>query len=241
MELDRRHRPQVLAHEDLLPLAAPLAGLLGEPGLRRGSTVAVASRTGLGATTVALGLAAAASAEGAWTAAVDLPGLGVLAAAELGIELARLVLVPDSGRRFASTGAALLDACEVVLVGMPDRFEATTARRLVTRARERRSVLVLCAGAARPATCRGTVPGTSRPLAPAWPDGIDARLEVTAAGWIGLDEGSGRLCARLAELTATRRRRAPMSVQARIWLPGPDGRIAAAEGAAITGSMRRQA
>jgi hypothetical protein len=249
-ELAARHRPHLLASEESLPLAADLAALLGTTGLRRGSTVVVEGTVGAGATTLALALAAGASAEGAWIAAVDLPRLGVLAASELGLSTDRLLLVPSSGGRFATVAGALLDACDVVLAFPPPCLEPSLARRLVARARERRAVLVVTAGAAG-ARLRGTAPAGRRPTG-AWAEGVDARLVVVPAfvargeaalasgglgpaglgpaglGWAGLGEGCGHLQGRLVTVIATRRRSAPPRVQVRLWLPSPEGRIALA-------------
>jgi hypothetical protein len=57
-------RPTVLTAEQLLPVAAPLRPLLPDGGLRRGSVVAVRNSMSL-----LVGLAAEASAAGAWVAA----------------------------------------------------------------------------------------------------------------------------------------------------------------------------
>ena len=81
-----------LAAEHLLPVAPALAPLLPGHGLRRGTTVAVDRSAAL-----ALALVAGPSAAGAWLAAVGLPDLGVVAAAETGVVLDRLVLVPAPG------------------------------------------------------------------------------------------------------------------------------------------------
>src|SRR5262245_5859995 len=94
--------------ERTLPVLPELRALLPAGGLRRGSTVAVAAGhpvplgavpagglTSFGATTVLLALLAAASAAGSWCAVVGLPALGLAAAAELGVALDRLALVPE--------------------------------------------------------------------------------------------------------------------------------------------------
>ncbi|MCW2631720.1 MAG: hypothetical protein JWR88_682, partial [Pseudonocardia sp.] len=60
----------------LLAVARPLRPLFAAGGLRRGSTVAVR-----GSTSLLLALLAEASAGGAWSAVVGMPGLGLVAAA----------------------------------------------------------------------------------------------------------------------------------------------------------------
>ncbi len=74
------------------PVAAPLAPLLPGGGLRRGSVVAVH-----GSTALLLALLAAATAQGVWAAVVGVGDLGVLAAAEAGVAVQRLALVPAPG------------------------------------------------------------------------------------------------------------------------------------------------
>src|SRR4029453_14259220 len=71
-----------LADERLLPVVPVLQPLLPGHGLRRGTTVAVA-----GSAALALALVAGASAAGSWVAAVGLPDLGIVAAAEAGVAL----------------------------------------------------------------------------------------------------------------------------------------------------------
>jgi RecA/RadA recombinase len=241
-ELAARHRPHLLAGEEHLPLEWALRELLGTPGLRRGSTIVVSGATGSGATSLALAVPAGASAAGSWVAVVDLPRLGVVAASELGLATDRLLLVPDSGGRFATVVTALLDACDVVIAAPPAGLEPALARRLAARARQRRAVLVVAAGAtaatARPA---GAGAGGSER---AWSEGVDARLAVVPAswdgeegvrrfGWSGLGDGHGRVRARLVDVVATRRRSAPPQVRLRLWLPSPAGTVSLATPATI--------
>lgn len=120
----------------MLPVSPALSGLLPAAGLRRGSTVSV-----LGSTSLVLTLLAAATAGGAWAVAVGLPALGVVAAAELGVEVGRLALVPRPGAEFPAVTAALLDGFDLVVAG-PGLARPDVARRLSARARNRGSVLL---------------------------------------------------------------------------------------------------
>jgi hypothetical protein len=196
-------RSAVLADERLLPVVPALAPLLPNQGLRRGSTVAVGRSAAL-----ALALVAGASAAGSWVAAVGLPDLGILAAAETGVALERLALVPSPGpQAWPTVVAALLDAIDVVLVRSPPGLPAAQARRLAARARERGAVLV--------------------PLGP-WSEPADLRLDVTASAWHGLGQGHGTLRARQVEVAVTGRGPAARERRVLLWLPGSDGAIAAA-------------
>jgi hypothetical protein len=196
-------RSAVLADERLLPVVPALRPLLPNQGLRRGATVAVGRSAAL-----ALALVAGASAAGSWVAAVGLPDLGILAAAETGIALERLALVPAPGpRAWPTVVAALLDAIDVVLVRSPPGLPPAQARRLAARARERGAVLV--------------------PLGP-WPEPADLRLAVTASAWHGLGQGYGTLRARRVEVAVTGRGPASRERRTLLWLPGSDGAITAA-------------
>jgi hypothetical protein len=182
-------RPVALAEERILPVLPVLEPLLVGGGLRRGSTVSV-----VGSTSLALALVAGPSAAGSWTAAVGAPALGVVAAAEAGIDLQRLALVADPGDQWATVTAALLDAVDVVMVRPARRVRQADARRLVARARERGSVLV--------------------PLAP-W-DGADVQLSIEVARWHGVGRGEGHLAGREVEVVATGRAAAARTRRASI-------------------------
>jgi hypothetical protein len=196
-DLAQRIRPVTLAGEQLLPVPRALEPLLPGRGLRRGGTVAVD-----GSLALALALVAGASAAGSWVVAVNLPDLGVVAAAEAGIALERLALVPAASAAWAAVVAALLDAIDLVLVQPPARLSSTVARRLAARARERRAVLL--------------------PVGGNWPIEPDLRLAVTASQWKGLGQGHGRLEARKVEVASAGRGAAKRERRAKLWLPSPD-------------------
>ncbi|NTW41003.1 MAG: hypothetical protein HGA44_14190, partial [Cellulomonadaceae bacterium] len=129
--------PEPAAAEQSLPVDARLADLLPSRGLDRGTTVVVA-----GSTSLVLGLLVEASRGGSWVAVVGLPAVGVLAAAQMGLDLDRVVLVPDPGPDGPQVVAALLDGMDVVVVGPRATLLDGDRRRLSARARERSSVLV---------------------------------------------------------------------------------------------------
>ena len=209
----------------LLPVVAPLAGLLPAGGLRRGSTMAVAP--GTGATALLTALLARASAEGAWAGVVGRPELGLVAAAEAGIALERLALVPYPGDDLVAVAAALLDGLDLVAVAVPERgMRAADRQRLAARARQRGAVLL--------------------PLGP-WPR-ADAELACTRVRWQGVGGsaldggvhgGAGRLCARRVHLRLRGRGVAPGGRDTRLLLPGPAGAPAvdgAVDGQSDTGT-----
>lgn len=220
--LSARVRPTSDRRDQVLPLLPALAAVMPGGGLQRGAVVAVeqrgtAARRGAdtvgdagGATTLAFGLLAAATAGGAWCAAVGADDVGVLALAELGVDLERLVLVPRPGPRWPEVAACMVDGLDTVLVCPPGPVRPGIARRLAARARDRRCALVVLT---RPA---------------GWPEGPDLRLVVAGGGWHGVGQGHGHLRGRRVELTATGRRGAVRPVRQVLWLPDDTGAVASA-------------
>ncbi len=181
-----------------LPVRGELAGLLPWGGLRRGSTVSVR-----GSTSLLLALMAAATAEGCWAAVVGLPGCGALAAAELGLAVHRLALVPRPGRdqsEVEKTVAALLDGFDLVALATP--VTPATARKLSARTRHRKAVLL--------------------PFTVPWP-GADVELTATSGRWTGLSAGHGLLSSRTVTVRATGRGAATRPRQTSLVLPGTPG------------------
>jgi len=166
----RRQHPE--GTSPILPVLPELAGLLPHGGLRRGATVAVVHGASL-----LLALLAGPSRAGSWCGVVGWPEFGGLAAAEFGVALERVAAVPEPGAQWVAATAALLDGADVVVARPPPGIEPRDLRRLSSRARERRSVL-LAAGE--------------------WP-GAGLRLSAVGSRWSGLEGGAGHLLAR--ELT----------------------------------------
>lgn len=191
----------------VLPALPAIAPLLPGGVLRPGTVVSVT-----GSASLALALLAGPSRAGAWCAAVGVPGLGLLAAAEQGIDLDRLVLVAGPGAAWATVVATLVEALDVVLVGPSRDRSAADVRRLAARVREREAVVVALGE---------------------WP-GADVRLAQTRCRWDGLGVGHGQLRARRVEVQAGGRGAAARPRSAVLWLPAASGRaepvVAAAAG-----------
>lgn len=162
----------------VLPVPAPLAALLPRGGLVRGTVVSAA-----GASSLLLGLLAAVTSEGGWAAVVGRPGLGLLAAVEMGADLARVALVPAPGGDALDVAAVLLDGVDLVVLDLAGTSVAPSrARGLVARARHRGSVLVVT---------NGVWPGAQ----------LQLRAEVAAGtADTGLGRGHGRLRTRELEV-----------------------------------------
>ena len=192
-ELASLARPVSLARERVLPVGDVLRPLLAEAGLRRGLTCSVS-----GSTSLALALLAEASAAGCWCAAVGVPELGLVAAAEMGIALERLALIPSPPpEQWAPVVAALVDGIDIVLV-RPAGRSTTSARRLSARARERGTVLVLLGAAWWPA---------------------ELNLYVLHRRWSGLGEGHGNLEGQVLEVASRGRGAASRDRRATVHLP----------------------
>jgi len=218
-----RARPTSSRRDQILPVLPALAPLLPGGGLQRGGVVAVdvgggpardpagapgpsgADGAG-GGTTLAFALLAAASAT-SWCAAVGTADPGIVALAELGVDLRHLVLVPRPGALWPQVTATLLDGVDAMVLRLAGPVRPEAARRLAARVRERRAVLVVLAPA------RG------------WPEAADVRLSVQAGGWHGVGSGHGHLQGRRAQVVATGRRAATRPVRVELWLPAPSGRI----------------
>jgi hypothetical protein len=155
--------------ERVLPVRQAMAGLFPWGGLRRGSTVAVR-----GSVTLLLVLLAEATAGGSWAGVIGMPRLGVVAAAELGVAVSRLALVPRPGADLPAVAGALLDGMDIVVISAAGRISDSQARRLSARARHRGAVLI--------------------PFGP-WP-GVDLELSHVRSRWSGLDLGYGYLRSR---------------------------------------------
>jgi hypothetical protein len=190
----------------VLPVVPALAGLLPAAGLRRGSTVAVH-----GGTSLLFALLAEATAAGSWAAVVGMPSLGLAAAAEYGVDLGRVALVPRPGAELPAVVAALLDGVDLVAVNA-EKVQAAVARRLSARARHRGAVLLASGG---------------------WP-GADVELSCRFSTWSGLSDGYGHLRERRVEVRVHGRGAAARPASASFTLPGPAGSITpAARGLAL--------
>lgn len=198
LDQHQRNTDVAIKPGQVLPVSAGLADLFPQNGLRRGSTVVVR-----GSTTLLLALLAEATTRGSWAAVVGMPDLGLVAAAELGVAVQRLALVPHPGADTADVLAALLDGIDLVAVAhnvIPTRGTPTLPRRLSARARQRRSVLIATGD---------------------WP-GADLELTCTRTTWSGLGDGHGHLVSRESTITVHGRGTASRPTTHRLTLPIPD-------------------
>lgn len=151
-----------------------------------------------------------------------MPHLGAEAAERLGVDLSRLVMIPDPGSRWLAVTATVAEVLPVVAVRPPGRVSDADAARFAARLRDRDGVLL--------------VQGP-------WPQ-AEASLSVGDPGWSGLGRGHGYLNAREVTVTVASRR---LSTPRRgpVLLPAPGGVVdaprgisSAARGASEASSLR---
>ncbi len=226
--LAERVRAGVPSAARLVPVVPALGALLPDGALRRGQTVVVngagargAGQLGgaggapgggaAGAVSLVLALLAGPTTAGAWAAVLGVPGLGAIAARDLGVHLPHLVLVPDPGHLWPELAATLIDGVDIVAVRPATPPGPVVARRMAARARDRRTVLIV-------------LPGRS-----AWPEPPDVCLTVGPCRWEGIEAGAGHL-GRREVVVATTGRRAGTGRRHTLWLPSSDGGVDPGEG-----------
>jgi hypothetical protein len=190
----------VVSGTGLLPVLPALRELLPKGALARGSVVAAGPWSLL-----CLALAAGPVAAGAWCAVTGIPEFGVAAAADTGLDPARLLLVPEPGPGWQQAVASLLDGFDLVVFRPAGRVPAEGRRKLEAAARRHGAVLLVAGD---------------------WP-GAQVRLRIAAQEWIGIGCGHGRLRGRRAEVVADGRGDWSLARSRWLWLPGPDGTVAA--------------
>ncbi len=218
-EVLARIAPVTLAGQRTVPVPEALSPLFPWGGLPRGLDLAV---RGPGAWSLALSLWGEALGPEGWLAVVGVPDLNLVAAADLGIRLDRVLVVETPGsRQWATVVAALLEAVDIVAVAPTARVGRRDARRLVARARERESILFHLDGAKQWPEAPDLVL-TARPDPGASSDPVDVPV------WQGMGSGHGYLRSRVLAVESTGRRAHGRPRTAMVTLPTPQGRLAPA-------------
>ena len=165
-KISRLESPQI--DHPTLPSHSTVQGLFPGGGLRRGASYELH-----GGYSLLWSLLAGPSRQGHWSALVGLGHLGFQAAADLGVDMDRLIVVKNPGAHWFQVASSLADAVSVVVVSpQTSSLPAVSQReRLHARLRERGSTLL--------------VNGQ-------WP-GHDGRLVVEQCRWEGVDRGAGVL------------------------------------------------
>ncbi|SEB61614.1 hypothetical protein [Microbacterium hydrocarbonoxydans] len=199
-EISRMQRRR--SEHQLLPLDPAFSSLLPEQGLQTGTAYTVSPSPSL-----ILALLAAASQRGHWCAVVGMPTLGVEAAAAFGIELPRLILVPEPGDRWLAATSALAEVVPLIAVQPGSRARDADVSRLSARLRDRGSTLLVA---------ETTASG-------AWPQS-EGSIRLHDQHWLGVGEGWGLIEGSTATVTA-RTRHSPQPSSVRVRLPGAQGAV----------------
>ncbi|MGE7439212.1 hypothetical protein [Kitasatospora sp. NPDC001175] len=161
-----------------IPVHPLLAPLLPHGGLARGTVTETTDLSLL----LALAAGPADATPTTWSAAINLPDLGLAAAIGHGIPINRLLLVDEPGEHLPEVIAALAPVCSVLLIRPPTWLQPRTTTRLAAHLRR-----------------TGTVLLSHGP----WPGGAQLRLEITTAAWSGLGDGYGQLLHRRVTVRAS--------------------------------------
>lgn len=189
---ETRVRPQLLEVPDAL------AALLPQPGLKPGSAYSLD-----GSGSLLQALLAEPSAAGHWCGVVGVPTFAAEAAADAGVRLERLVLVPDPGDQWLAVVGALAEVIDVLAVRPAGRVRESEAARLGARLRDRGVVLLVVGD---------------------WPR-AEARLSLAEPHWHGLGQGHGRLDSRRIRVEVASRR-VPGGRSVTVELPTVTGSLA---------------
>jgi len=136
---------------------------------------------------LALAMAAGASAAGEWVGFAGWSDFGAEAATQWGIDLARTVLVPDPGEHWLEVVAALVDVLRVVVLCPPGRVDPKSMSVVEARLRARSAALVVWGEWSSP----------------------EARLTTEHTEWTGAGRGEGRLRERQVRVAVRRGARPP--------------------------------
>lgn len=183
-----RVQPVTLAQPRVLAVPDALMPIFPYGGLSRGLGVAFA---GQGAWSVAMAIWAEGLAEDGWLALVGLPDVNLVAAAELGIQLDRVLMIgTPPAQQWASVVAALCEAVDVIAVAPAARVNAQQARRVMARCREHDAVICHLGSLEH------------------WPEPVDLTIQSATAwqDWSGIGEGHGFLQQRHVHVTISGRR-----------------------------------
>lgn len=196
-EIGRMQRRR--SEEKTLPLPSALSDLLPQGGLLAGAAYAVSPSPSL-----VFALMSSVSQRGSWCAAIGMPTLGLEAAASFGVDLSRLILVPQPGDRWLAVVSALAEVVPLIAVHPSSRLREADAARLSARLRDRGCTLLTTS---------------------AWPQG-EGLISLHDPHWEGLGEGWGMLSDRAVTITA-QTRSTPIPKSVRVRLPDDLGSIAA--------------
>ena len=218
--------PVVLAKELLIPVPKVFHDVLPGVGLQRGwATKVTGSASGR---VFAWALLSEVTRSGGWIAAVDVPGVSLSAASEVGLSIERVVVVSGvDAKNWAATMGALIGSVDAIVYGTPrHRVQPNIYRKLTSRCRERGTILLQL-------TCGPAAP-TRDPI----PVDADVAFDVHPVSWNGLGNGHGRLESRAISVSVSGRRAQGRTRNGLFMVPDVDGAVCAVTETAKTASAR---
>lgn len=205
--------PVVLAKDLLVPVPEVFHEVLPRSGLQRGWATQVAGSPS--GRVFAWALLSEVTRSGGWVAAVDVPGISLAAASEVGLSIERVLVISRvEAQNWADVMGALIGSVDVVMYASPQhRVQSSTYRKLLSRCRERGTILMQLASDSRPAV---------RP-----PVEVDVSFDVQSADWRGLGNGHGCLESRTVNVTVSGRRIPGQPRTGSFMVPDTDGSVRA--------------
>jgi hypothetical protein len=203
--LAEKVRPTTMARTQLIPVPEALACLFPEGGLQRGTVVSVDAGGPPGATSLAIALVSAASAQGWWVGFVGMGGLNPAALAEAGISLEKTLFCPAVSR-WGKVVASMVGGIEATVARPPGKLAFSLARTLTARVLHARTVLVVLARSGE------------------WPTQAHVSITIASSRWQGASRGHGYLAQRYMTVTA-KSRGTPLPLRADVTLPWTTGVI----------------
>jgi len=209
--LKEQATPVIAASARTIPIDPALSAMVPGGAFQRGTTTVLVGGQGSGATSLGIALMGHASSLGHWCGAVGLKDPGIAAMMELGLDVRRVVFVPHPRAMWADAVAELLDGVDLLFVCPPSRVPHGAARRLMARAKERKSVLLVRTNDTRQ-----------------WPVPPEATIVLERSSWQGAGQGDGRLAARRVTVSGESRRGTRGGTHA-LWLPALSGAVTTVE------------
>lgn len=215
---EQAHRvaPTTLAGDQLLSVPELFHDLLPSGGLQRGWTVRLEGSSS--ARALAWALLSTATTAGRWVATVNVAGISLAAASELGVAIERVLVISNARAEvWSATLGALIGAVDVILFDAPHhRIPPSEYRKIASRCRERGTVLMEL-GTAQPRRS-GRFAGVGQLQ-------YDVSFSVQPSAWVGLESGYGHLQARGIDVSVSGRRATGRQRQGSFELPTADGTL----------------
>lgn len=174
--------PQFLARDRYVELDGSLAKIFPLGRIQLGSVVLFEGALNPGVTSAVFEFLSSGGMKRSWSTLVGFENLGFLAAFEKGVDLGKVVSVPDPGRKLAQVVAVLMEAFPVVVIANPRFISFSQARNLISRARANKSVMAVVQQSLDISVAQGKG---------FWPGSYDYAISSSISGFSGLGQGNG--------------------------------------------------